>query len=65
MGSVMKWASKITPHAWALDGFETLALGGTLNDIVVDLIGLLAMAVILFGVSIIISRKRWLTGFTH
>jgi ABC-2 type transport system permease protein len=65
MGSVMKWASKITPHAWALDGFETLALGGTLNDIVVDLIGLLVMAVILFGASIIISRKRWMTGFTR
>jgi ABC-2 type transport system permease protein len=65
MGSVMKWASKITPHAWALDGFETLALGGKLNDIVVDLIGLLAMSIILFGASIIISRKRWMTGFTR
>jgi ABC-2 type transport system permease protein len=65
MGSVIKWASKITPHAWALDGFETLALGGTFNDIVVDLIALLVMAIILFGASIIISRKRWMTGFTR
>ena len=61
----MKLVSKITPHAWALDGFETLALGGTMNDIVVDLIGLLAMTVILFGISIIVSRKRWATGFTR
>jgi ABC-2 type transport system permease protein len=65
MSGVMKLASKITPHAWALHGFDTLALGGTLNDIVVDLIGLLAMTIILFGVSIIISRKRWMTGFTR
>jgi ABC-2 type transport system permease protein len=65
MGSVMKLASKITPHAWALHGFDTLALGGTLNDIRVDLIGLLVMTVILFGASIIISRKRWMTGFTR
>jgi ABC-2 type transport system permease protein len=64
-GSVMKLISKITPNAWAMDGFETLALGGTMNDIVVDLIGLLAMAVILFGISIIVSRKRWVTGFTR
>jgi len=64
-GGVMKLISKITPHAWALDGFETLALGGTLNDIVVDLIGLLVMTVLLFGISIIVSRKRWATGFTR
>jgi ABC-2 type transport system permease protein len=62
-GGVMKYISKITPHAWALDGFQTLALGGTLNDIVVDLIGLLAMTIILFAISILVSRKRWTTGF--
>ena len=64
-GSVMKLISRITPNAWAMDGFETLALGGTMKDIVVDFIGLLAMAVILFGISIIVSRKRWVTGFTR
>jgi ABC-2 type transport system permease protein len=64
-GSLMKVVSKITPNAWALSGFETLAMGGKLNDIVVNLIGLVAMAVILFGISIIISRKRWASGFTQ
>jgi ABC-2 type transport system permease protein len=64
-GGVMKLISKITPHAWALEGFNTLALGGTLNDIVVDLIGLLVMTVILFVVSILVSHKRWATGFTR
>jgi ABC-2 type transport system permease protein len=64
-GSALKLVSKITPHAWALNGFETLALGGTMNDIVVDLVGLLAMTVILFGIAIVVSRKRWVTGFTR
>lgn len=64
-GGVMKLISKITPHAWAMDGFLTLALGGAMNDIVIDLVGLLAMAVILFGISVIVSRKRWVTGFTR
>jgi ABC-2 type transport system permease protein len=64
-GGVMKLISKITPHAWALEGFNTLALGGTLNDIVVDLIGLLVMTVILFVVSILVSHKRWATGFSR
>jgi ABC-2 type transport system permease protein len=61
----LKWISKITPHAWAMDGFETLARGGTMEDIVGDVIGLLVMTVVLFGISIIVSRKRWVTGFTR
>ncbi len=64
-GSLMELISRITPNAWAMDGFETLALGGKMNDIVVDVIGLLVMTVILFGISIIVSRKRWMTGFTR
>jgi len=64
-GGMMKIISKITPHAWALEGFQTLALGGALNDIVVDLVGLLVMTIILFAISILISRKRWATGFTR
>jgi linearmycin/streptolysin S transport system permease protein len=64
-GNVMRLVGKITPHAWALDGFETLALGGSINDILFDLAGLLAMTIILFGISVIISRKRWISGFTR
>ena len=35
--------SKITPNAWGLDGFTTLALGGGLADILTPIIALLVM----------------------
>ena len=33
MPAWFRWISKITPNAWGLDGFTTLALGGGLADI--------------------------------
>jgi ABC-2 type transport system permease protein len=56
----MEILSKITPNAWGLDGFVSLALGGTLVNILPSLGGLLAMAVILFGVAVLLFRRRGL-----
>ncbi len=50
--------SKITPNAWGIDGFTTLALGGTLKDILPDIGGLLAMAAALFIISLFVFTRR-------
>ncbi len=55
--------SKITPNAWALEGFTTLGSGGTLADVVTPILALLAMGVILFIVAVLSSRRRWASGF--
>jgi ABC-2 type transport system permease protein len=39
--------SRITPNAWGLDGFTTLALGGRLVDILPAIGGLLGMGALL------------------
>lgn len=57
MGDAVQLISKITPNAWALDGFTTLALGGRLSDISSSLLGLLAMGGILFVVSTILFSR--------
>lgn len=54
------WAqiiSKITPNAWGLDGFTTLALGGKLADLSAPLLGLFVMGVVLFGVSVLLFNR--------
>jgi ABC-2 type transport system permease protein len=58
-GDWMRVASKITPHAWASDAFLTLSTGGTFNMVLPNLLALLVMAVILFSVSALVARKRW------
>ena len=50
--------SKITPNAWALDGFATLAGGGQLGDILTPLLALIVMGAVLFTTAaVIISRS--------
>ena len=50
--------SKITPNAWGLDGFTTLALGGTLKDLAQPVLALLFMGAVLFAVAVgLINRK--------
>jgi ABC-type multidrug transport system permease subunit len=39
--------SRITPNAWGLDGFSTLAMGGALGDILPALLALLGMGALL------------------
>lgn len=52
--------SKITPNAWGLDGFTTLALGGTLSNLLEPITALLIMGIVLFGVSVILFNRNGL-----
>jgi ABC-2 type transport system permease protein len=55
-------ASKVSPNAWGLDGFSTLAAGGQLIDISQPVTALLVMGVVLFSLSVIIFNRRGITG---
>jgi ABC-2 type transport system permease protein len=50
--------SKITPNAWGLDGFTTLAMGGSLADLGTPLLALLSLGLVLFLISALIFRRR-------
>jgi len=52
--------SKITPNAWGLDGFTTLALGGNLSDIGLPIMALLVMGAGLFTLAVILFNRRGL-----
>jgi len=52
--------SKITPNAWGLDGFTTLALGGTLSNLVEPIIALLIMGGVLFGIAVVLFNRNGL-----
>jgi ABC-2 type transport system permease protein len=55
---VIQVAGKITPNAWGLDGFTTLALGGTLSNLGEPIMALLLMGVVLFGVSVVLFNRN-------
>lgn len=50
--------SKMTPNAWGLDGFLTLALGGNLGSILTQIAALLVMGGVLFTISVLIISRR-------
>jgi len=52
--------NKITPNAWAIDGFYILSLGGKLKDIDTNLIALVIMGVALFLFASFWLKKRGL-----
>ena len=52
--------NKITPNAWAVDGFYILSVGGGLNDILQNIIALLIMGAVLFMLATLWIRKRGL-----
>ncbi len=52
--------SKITPNAWGLDGFTTLALGGTLKNLIEPITALLFMGTVLFGIAVVIFSRNGL-----
>jgi ABC-2 type transport system permease protein len=52
--------SKITPNAWGLDGFTTLALGGTLKNLAEPITALLIMGAVLFGIAVILFNRNGL-----
>lgn len=49
---------KITPNAWAMDGFTILARGGTTADLIPVLLALLAMGVILLAISVVLFNRK-------
>lgn len=49
--------NKITPNAWAIDGFFILSVGGVLKDILPNILALLMMGAILFTVATLWIRK--------
>ncbi len=65
MSLLPDWIStlgKITPNAWGLQGFTTLAGGGTLRSIGEPLLALILMGMILFAAASIWMRRRGLAG---
>ncbi len=56
----MQTISKITPIAWGLDGFTTLALGGTLSNLVNPITALLIMGSVLFGIAVVLFNRNGL-----
>jgi ABC-2 type transport system permease protein len=56
----MQTLSKITPNAWGLDGFTTLALGGTLKNLAEPITALLVMGTVLFGAAVVIFNRNGL-----
>ena len=53
--------SKITPNAWGIQGFTTLALGGGLQDIFTPILSLLVMGAVLFAIAVVLINRRGLT----
>jgi ABC-2 type transport system permease protein len=58
MPPLVQMLSKITPNAWGLDGFTTLALGGTLSSLVEPITALLLMGSLLFGVAVVLFSRN-------
>jgi ABC-2 type transport system permease protein len=58
MPSLVRTVSKITPNAWGLDGFTTLALGGTLSNLVEPITALLIMGSVLFGIAVVLFSRN-------
>lgn len=54
--------SKITPNAWANEGFLILSLGGKLTDIQSMLMALFIMGLVLFVTATLMISKRSLVG---
>jgi ABC-2 type transport system permease protein len=58
MPSILRTISKITPNAWGLDGFTTLALGGTLPNLLEPITALLIMGALLFGIAVVLFSRN-------
>jgi ABC-2 type transport system permease protein len=58
MPAYVRTLSKITPNAWGLDGFTTLALGGTLPNLMQPITALLIMGAVLFGVAVLLFNRK-------
>ena len=58
MPALLRSISRITPNAWGLDGFTTLALGGTLTNLMAPVTALLIMGAVLFGIAAVIFSRN-------
>jgi ABC-2 type transport system permease protein len=58
MPPLVRTISKITPNAWGLDGFTTLALGGTLPNLIEPITALLIMGAVLFGLAVALFSRN-------
>ena len=58
MPPLIQTLSKITPNAWGLDGFTTLALGGILPNLREPITALLIMGTVLFGVAVFLFNRQ-------
>ena len=56
-----RYITRITPNAWGVDGFTTLALGGGLHDILTPILALLGMGLVLFAIAVFLFNRRGLT----
>ena len=52
--------NRITPNAWAIDGFYLLSVGGKLGDITQNILALIIMGIFLLVVSTILIKLRGL-----
>ena len=57
-GGGQSLAARLTPNAWGLEGFTTLARGGTLADLAVPIAALVVMAAALFGVALAVMPRQ-------
>jgi ABC-2 type transport system permease protein len=58
MPSLLQTFSRITPNAWGLAGFTTLALGGTLSNLMKPITALLIMGTVLVGLAILLFNRN-------
>ena len=58
MPPLVQTLSKITPNAWGLDGFTTLALGGRLPNLLEPITALLIMGLVLFGIAVLLFNRN-------
>lgn len=58
MPAFLRTISKITPNAWGMDGFTTLALGGTLKNLGEPILALAVMGLVLFGISVVLFSRN-------
>ncbi len=54
----IQWISRITPNAWGLDGFTSLALGGGLEQVALPVVALLVMGAVLFLIATLLFNRR-------
>jgi ABC-2 type transport system permease protein len=58
MPPLLQSLSRLTPNAWGLDGFTTLALGGTLSNLMEPITALLIMGAVLLGVAVLLFNRN-------